>query len=73
MLQGMISPLSLGDNTKERWTEDTESAFSSLKLPGVESPRRKSTLRCALELCLQDDAWTAEGDCVPASHGLKAC
>ena len=45
LLQGLISPL--GDNPKERWTEDAESAFTSLKLPGVESPRRKSTLRWA--------------------------
>ena len=39
----MISPLSLGDLPRERWTEDSESAFPSLKLPGVESPRRKSS------------------------------
>ncbi len=45
LLQGLISPLR--DNPKERWTEDAESAFPSMKLPGVESPRRKSTLRWA--------------------------
>ena len=46
VLQGLISPLSLGDIQKDKWTEDAESAFPGLKLPGVESPKRKS-LRCA--------------------------
>lgn len=41
--QGLISPLSLGELPRERWTDDGESGFQ--KLPGIESPKRKSSLR----------------------------
>ena len=44
----MISPLNLGDGTKQRLTDDGEALqlnFPSLKLPGLDSPA-KSRLRC---------------------------
>ena len=41
-LQGLISPLNLGAMPTDRHPEDAEHAFQTLKLPGMESPRRKS-------------------------------
>ena len=41
-MQGLISPLNLGATSTDRYPEDAEHAFQTLKLPGMESPRRKS-------------------------------
>ncbi|CAK0783950.1 hypothetical protein CVIRNUC_007153 [Coccomyxa viridis] len=41
-LAGLISPLNLGATPTDRYPEDAEHAFQTLKLPGMESPRRKS-------------------------------
>lgn len=51
-VQGMISPLNLGDGTKQRLTDDGEALqanFPSLKLPGLDSPA-KSRLRCTADI-----------------------
>ena len=53
-MQGLISPLNLGATPTDRYPEDAEHAFQTLKLPGMESPRRKSLryLAAAQNYCL---------------------